>query len=140
MTEKTDVQIALVHAGPSVLVVDDEQDFVETLVKRMERRGFKVTGVGSGQEALLLLGKAHFDVVILDVMMPGMDGIETLREIKLAWPKIQVILLSGHGGDMTVCQGMSMSSCNLHTDATTGRQQSLLFADQPGMGKDVDRR
>ena len=78
MTEKNDVQIALVHAGPSVLVVDDEQDFVETLVKRMERRGFKVTGVGSGQEALLLLGKEHFDVVILDVMMPGMDGIETL--------------------------------------------------------------
>ncbi|UTF50846.1 response regulator [Desulfomicrobium sp. ZS1] len=107
MTEKTDVQIALVHAGPSVLVVDDEQDFVETLVKRMERRGFKVTGVGSGQEALLLLGKEHFDVVILDVMMPGMDGIETLREIKLAWPKIQVILLSGHGGEEMGIRGMA---------------------------------
>lgn len=107
MTEKNDVQIALVHAGPSVLVVDDEQDFVETLVKRMERRGFKVTGVGSGQEALLLLGKEHFDVVILDVMMPGMDGIETLREIKLAWPKIQVILLSGHGGEEMGIRGMA---------------------------------
>jgi len=107
MTEKTDVQISLVHAGPSVLVVDDEQDFVETLVKRMERRGFKVTGVGSGQEALLLLGKEHFDVVILDVMMPGMDGIETLREIKLAWPKIQVILLSGHGGEEMGIRGMA---------------------------------
>ncbi|WP_050762079.1 response regulator [Desulfomicrobium baculatum] len=107
MTEKTDVQIALVHAGPSVLVVDDEQDFVETLVKRMERRGFKVTGVGSGQEALLLLGKEHFDVIILDVMMPGMDGIETLREIKLAWPKIQVILLSGHGGEEMGIRGMA---------------------------------
>ena len=107
MTEKNDVQIALVHAGPSVLVVDDEQDFVETLVKRMERRGFKVTGVGSGQEALLLLGKERFDVVILDVMMPGMDGIETLREIKLAWPQIQVILLSGHGGEEMGVRGMA---------------------------------
>ena len=107
MSEKNDVQIALVHDGPSVLVVDDEQDFVETLVKRMERRGFKVTGVGSGQEALLLLGKEHFDVVILDVMMPGMDGIETLREIKLAWPKIQVILLSGHGGEEMGVPGMA---------------------------------
>jgi DNA-binding response OmpR family regulator len=107
MSEKNDVQIALVHDGPSVLVVDDEQDFVETLVKRMERRGFKVTGVGSGQEALLLLGKEHFDVVILDVMMPGMDGIETLREIKLAWPKIQVILLSGHGGEEMGVRGMA---------------------------------
>ncbi|ACU90123.1 response regulator receiver protein [Desulfomicrobium baculatum DSM 4028] len=90
-----------------MLVVDDEQDFVETLVKRMERRGFKVTGVGSGQEALLLLGKEHFDVIILDVMMPGMDGIETLREIKLAWPKIQVILLSGHGGEEMGIRGMA---------------------------------
>ena len=107
MTEKNDVQIALVNDGPSVLVVDDEQDFVETLVKRMERRGFKVQGVGGGQEALLLLGKEHFDVVILDVMMPGMDGIETLREIKLAWPRIQVILLSGHGGEEMGVRGMA---------------------------------
>lgn len=107
MTERNNSQIASVHAGPSVLVVDDEQDFVETLVKRMERRGFKVAGVASGQEALLLLGKEHFDVVILDVMMPGIDGIETLREIKLAWPKIQVILLSGHGGEEMGLRGMA---------------------------------
>ncbi|MDO9581587.1 MAG: response regulator [Desulfomicrobium sp.] len=99
MTEKNNSQIASVHTGPSVLVVDDEQDFVETLVKRLERRGFRVTGVGSGQEALLKLEEIGFDVVILDVMMPGMDGIETLREIKLAWPRTQVILLSGHGGE-----------------------------------------
>lgn len=107
MTEKNGVQIAPVHAGPTVLVVDDEPDFVETLVKRLERRGFAVTGVGSGQEALLLLGKRHFDVVILDVMMPGMDGIETLREIKLGWPKTQVILLSGHGGEEMGMRGMA---------------------------------
>ncbi|WP_244150257.1 response regulator [Desulfomicrobium norvegicum] len=107
MTERNNSQMASVHAGPSVLVVDDEQDFVETLVKRMERRGFKVAGVGSGQEALLLLGKEHYDVVILDVMMPGIDGIETLREIKLAWPKIQVILLSGHGGEEMGLRGMA---------------------------------
>lgn len=107
MTEKNDVQIAPVHAGPTVMVVDDEPDFVETLVKRLERRGFEVTGVGSGQEALLLLGERHFDVVILDVMMPGMDGIETLREIKLGWPKTQVILLSGHGGEEMGMRGMA---------------------------------
>ena len=107
MTEKNNSQIALVHTGPSVLVVDDEQDFVETLVKRLERRGFKVVGVGSGQEALRMLGENSFDVVILDVMMPGMDGIETLREIKLAWPKTQVILLSGHGGEEMGMRGMA---------------------------------
>lgn len=107
MTEKNSAQVASVHDGPSVLVVDDEQDFVETLVKRLERRGFKVTGVGSGQDALLLLGKERYDVVILDVMMPGMDGIETLREIKIAWPKTQVILLSGHGGEEMGMRGMA---------------------------------
>jgi DNA-binding response OmpR family regulator len=107
MTEKNNIQIASVHAGPSVLVVDDEQDFVDTLVKRLERRGFNVTGVGGGKEALLLLGQKTFDVVILDVMMPGMDGIETLREIKLSWPKTQVILLSGHGGEEMGMRGMA---------------------------------
>lgn len=107
MTEKNNSQIAPVHAGPSVLVVDDEQDFVDTLVKRLERRGFNVTGVGGGKEALMLLGQKTFDVVILDVMMPGMDGIETLREIKLGWPKTQVILLSGHGGEEMGMRGMA---------------------------------
>ncbi len=95
------------HTGPSVLVVDDEHDFMETLVKRLKRRGFNVTGVNSGLSALSLLKKEHIDVVILDVLMPGMDGIETLREIKLAWPKIQVILLSGHGGEEMGLRGMA---------------------------------
>jgi len=107
MTEKNGVQIAPVHAGPRVLVVDDELDFMETLVKRLERRGFEVTGVGGGQDALRLLQKEHFDVVVLDVMMPGMDGIETLREIKLGWPRTQVILLSGHGGEELGMRGMA---------------------------------
>ena len=96
-----------VHGGPTVLVVDDELDFMETLVKRFERRGFEVTGVGSGREALELLGRKPYDIVILDVMMPGMDGIETLREIKLAWPRTQVILLSGHGGEELGMRGMA---------------------------------
>lgn len=107
MTEKNGVQIVPVHAGPRVLVVDDELDFMETLVKRLERRGFEVTGVGGGQEALRLLQKERFDVVVLDVMMPGMDGIETLREIKLGWPRTQVILLSGHGGEELGMRGMA---------------------------------
>lgn len=107
MTEKTNASFASVHAGPAVLIVDDEVDFVETLVKRMERRGFRVRGAGSGHEALVLLQKEKFDVVILDVMMPGMDGLETLQEIKLAWPRIQVILLSGHGGEEMGMRGMA---------------------------------
>lgn len=107
MKDKSNSVIAQVHIGPSVLIVDDEHDFVETLVKRLERRGFRVFGVGSGQAALEFLERSFFDVVILDVMMPGMDGIETLREIKLKWPKIHVVLLSGHGGEELGLRGMA---------------------------------
>lgn len=107
MTDKNNTQVAEVHDGPAVLVVDDEDDFVETLVKRLERRGFRVTGVGSGQAALSAFADKRYDVVILDVMMPGMDGIETLREIKLGWPETQVILLSGHGGEEMGLRGMA---------------------------------
>ena len=69
-------------AKPKVLVVDDEQDFLETIVKRLLKRLVDATGVDSGREAVRLLQEQSFDVVILDVRMPGMDGIETLMEIK----------------------------------------------------------
>ncbi|NTU49217.1 MAG: response regulator, partial [Syntrophobacteraceae bacterium] len=65
-----------------VLVVDDEPDFLETLVKRLKRRKVDASGVSSGVEAMEMLEQEHFDVVILDIRMPGMDGIETLREMK----------------------------------------------------------
>ena len=65
-----------------MLVVDDEQDFLETIIKRLKARKIEVNGVESGYKALELLDKQEVDVIILDVKMPGMDGIETLREIK----------------------------------------------------------
>jgi len=107
MNEKTSAQLAAVDTGPSVLVVDDERDFVETLVKRLGRRGFRAAGANSGTDALTALDKDRYDVVILDVLMPGMDGLETLREIKLQWPKVQVVLLSGHGGEEMGMRGMA---------------------------------
>lgn len=80
-----------------ILVVDDELDFLETIVKRLERRGYKAAGVTSGREALDYLEERDVDVVILDVRMPGMDGIDVLKEIVTKWPFTQVILLTGHG-------------------------------------------
>lgn len=65
-----------------VLIVDDEVDFVETLVKRLIDRGLEVDGVNSGKAALEIIDTKDFDVIVLDVKMPGMDGIETLRENK----------------------------------------------------------
>jgi CheY-like chemotaxis protein len=88
---------AFVHPW-SVLIVDDEEDFLETIVRRLERRNIDVTGVRSGEEALRKLRERDFQVILLDVKMPGgMDGIETLREIKKMSPQAQVILLTGHG-------------------------------------------
>ncbi len=93
-----------------VLVVDDEPDFLETLVKRLKRRKVDASGVSSGVEAMQLLEQEHFDVVILDIRMPGMDGIETLREIKRKRPLIEVILLTGHASVESGMQGMQLGA------------------------------
>ncbi len=89
-----------------VLVVDDESDFLETIVKRLRKRKIDAMGVASGQHALELLEKEHFDVVILDVRMPGMDGIETLKEMKKRRPLMEVIMLTGHASVESGMQGM----------------------------------
>jgi DNA-binding NtrC family response regulator len=89
-----------------VLIVDDEIDFLETIVKRLKRRKVDATGIDSGAKALELLEKEHFDVVILDVRMPGMDGIETLKEMKRKRPLMEVIMLTGHASVESGVQGM----------------------------------
>jgi len=95
---------------PSVLLVDDEAPFLETLYKRIEKRGLKVSMVFNGPDALEKLetggGSANFDVVILDVKMPGMDGLETLGKIKLKHPNLEVIMLTGHATVESAIEGM----------------------------------
>jgi DNA-binding NtrC family response regulator len=95
----------------SILVVDDEVDFLETLVKRLQKRNIDTVGVISGEKAIAALEKRRFDVIILDVKMPGgMDGIETLREIKRHQPPAEVILLTGHGSVETSIEGMKLGA------------------------------
>jgi len=94
-----------------VLVVDDEEDFLDTLVKRLNKRMVDTTGARSGEEALALMQEKLFDVVILDIKMPGgIDGIETLREIKKIQPLAEVVLLTGHGSVETSIEGMKLGA------------------------------
>ena len=94
-----------------VLVVDDEEDFLETIVNRLNKRNIDTTGAPSGEKALELMEEKLFDVVILDIKMPGgMDGIETLREIKKVRPLTEVILLTGHGSVETSIEGMKLGA------------------------------
>ncbi len=93
-----------------VLLVDDETDFLETLVKRLQKRNTAVAGAQSGTEALDLLEREDFDVVVLDVRMPGMDGIETLREIRKRFPLVEVVLLTGHANMEVAVEGMEIGA------------------------------
>ncbi len=95
----------------SVLVVDDEKDFLETLVNRLKKRKIDTHGAKSGEDALKLIKDRPFDVVILDIKMPGgMDGIEALRAIKKIQPLTEVILLTGHASVETSIEGMKLGA------------------------------
>ena len=96
----------MVKIPVKILIVDDEKDFVEMFSLRLTRQGEKISAAYSGQEALDLLEKTVIDVVILDIRMPGMDGIETLKKIKAGYPLVEVILLTGHGSTETAVEGM----------------------------------
>lgn len=96
--------------GLRVLAVDDEADFIETLVKRFTYRQIPVTAASSGAEALAHLEREAFDVVILDMRMPGMDGLTVLKEIKKRYPLVEVIILTGHASVEAGMQGMSLGA------------------------------
>ena len=93
-----------------VLFVDDERDFLETLMKRMKKRGVDVAGVGSGEEALDYLKNQAAEVVVLDVKMPGIGGINTLKEIKKIDPLMEVIMLTGHASIDAAIEGIGLGA------------------------------
>ena len=93
-----------------VLLVDDEKEFVEVLSERLEVRGFEIKTALSGEEALKWIYKSEFDVVLLDVMIPGDNGIEILKEIKRARPLIQIIMLTGHAKIDTAVRGLELGA------------------------------
>ena len=93
-----------------ILLVDDEEEFVTTLAERLELRGFRAQAVTDGEGALHMIESDPPQVIILDVMMPGLGGLEVLKRIKTQHPQIHVILLTGHGSTKEGIEGMQLGA------------------------------
>ena len=93
-----------------VLLVDDEKEFAQALSERLTLRDYDVTTTFSGDDALDKIKHYNYDVVILDVAMPGVDGIDALREIKKIKPLTEVIMLTGHGTVEAAIEGMRLGA------------------------------
>ena len=89
-----------------MMLVDDEERFLSTTAKLLSRKGYEVATASSGMEALNTLRSQNIHVVILDVKMPGMDGMETLKAIKKEFPLVEVIMLTGHGTVESAVDGL----------------------------------
>lgn len=93
-----------------VLIVDDEADFSQALADRMELRGLKVETAGSGKDALKKVEDSNYDAVILDLVMPEMDGIETLKKVLAKKPNLQIIFLTGHASVGSGVESMKLGA------------------------------
>jgi DNA-binding NtrC family response regulator len=93
-------------AGIRLLLVDDEDDFRTTLAKRLRKRQMEVRDVGNGLDAVETVKETPLDIAVIDVKMPGIDGLETLRQIKQINPLIEVIMLTGHASVESGIEGM----------------------------------
>ncbi|MFH1974114.1 MAG: response regulator [Pseudomonadota bacterium] len=93
-----------------VMLVDDEEEFVTTLSERIEMRNFSSSVAFTGAQALQIVDDQIPDVMIVDLKMPGIDGMEVLRRVKKAYPKIQVIILTGHGSENDKKEALSLGA------------------------------
>ncbi|MBI5482300.1 MAG: response regulator [Deltaproteobacteria bacterium] len=108
-----------------VLLVDDEAELVEYLTKRLTRKGHSVVGTLSGRDAVAALDGQTFDVAVLDLKMPQMDGLEVLRQAKSCQPFLEVVILTGHG--------------SIESALESGRHQALRFLSKPYEFDDLSR-
>ena len=96
--------------GIRVLVVDDEEGFVTPLVKRLKKRRLDVTFATGGRQALEQIRESPVDVVVLDVKMPDMDGLTTLKNLKQIDPTVEVVMLTGHASLEAAMEGMRLGA------------------------------
>lgn len=101
-----------------VLLVDDEESFVEVLAERMRSRGLEVICATSGREALEKANEAAYDAVVLDLAMPGLDGLETLRRLRELQPDLQVMILSGRATVKTAVEAIQLGAIDIFEKPT----------------------
>ena len=116
-----------------MLLVDDEERFLSTTQKLLSRKGYDILTASSGAEALDILRTHNIHVVILDVKMPGMDGIETLQAIKRNYPLVEVIMLTGHGTIDSAVEGLKSGATDYLTKPTD--VQDLIEKAEAAFGK-----
>ena len=122
-------------AKETVLLVDDEVEFVDTLAERLTSRGMRVDTANSGDEALAKAKQRTYDTIVLDLAMPGMDGLETLQHLMADYPDLQIILLTGQGTIQTAVEATKLGAKDflekptdidkLQEKIRTGRQERL---------------
>jgi DNA-binding response OmpR family regulator len=101
-----------------VLLVDDEENFVEILAERMRSRGVDVDFATSGRDALRMAQERPYDAVVLDLAMPGLDGLETLRRLRAAKPDVQVMILSGRATVKTAVEAIQLGAIDIFEKPT----------------------
>ena len=94
----------------NVLLVDDEEQFLDALTQRLETRGLKVKAVTRGEDAVDQVEDHNFDAIIVDLAMPGIDGIETLKRIKEKRPDLEIIMLTGHATVKSGIEAMKLGA------------------------------
>jgi len=93
-----------------ILIADDEVEFASTLQTRLNLRKYQATMTNSGEETLAAVSKEQPDVLVLDLKMPDLDGLEVLAKVKESWPDMQVIILTGHGSFEAGREGMELGA------------------------------
>lgn len=101
------------NVDAKILLVDDEEEFCDILSERLGNRGMKVNTANSGEDAVARVEDQNFDAIIVDLAMPGIDGLETLRQIKEKRPDLEIIMLTGHATVQNSIEAMKLGAEDL---------------------------
>lgn len=131
--------------GFKVLLVDDEVVFTENMSSLLITRGYQVTAVNNGESAIRALEEKEFDVVVLDLKMPGMDGIATLKEIKKLGLFTETLILTGHGAIDTAMEAVKLGAYDYLTkpcdiDELTDKIEEARKRKDHGERKDLNNK